>query len=82
MKKQIETLETLIAKKTDKLLSMVSLGTANRFLGNGKTLAQSATSMRKASNNQAFQDIISEIERLDWEVQCLKVEQFVKGKQS
>ena len=82
MKKQIETMEKLIARRTDKLLSMVSLGTANRFLGNGKTLAQAAMSMRKASSSQTFQDAISEIERLDWEVQCLKVEQFMEGKQS
>lgn len=76
MKKQIEILETLIAKKTNKLLSTVSLGTANRFLGNEKTLSGAARSMRRASNSQSFQDTISEIERLDWEVQCLKVEQF------
>lgn len=70
--------ETLIAKKISQLISMISLGTANRYLGNTKSLAGSARALRKVNSKPAFQALINEIEALQWQLECQQVEQFFK----
>ena len=71
-----KNLEIMIAQKTVKLIDMVSLGTANRFMGNSKNLGGAAAAMRKASNKPEFQALITEIEQLQWMIDTMAVEKF------
>lgn len=73
-------LEILIAEKTSKLIKNVSLGTANRYLGNEKSLAKAARALRKANKHPKFQELINEIEYLQWRLECLEVESFLDSK--
>lgn len=78
MEKKIKAMELTIARKSKKLISMISLGSANRFMGNAKSLAGAAKALRKASNKPAFQSLINEIERDQWTLECLQAGQFIE----
>lgn len=77
MENQIKTMEILIAKQTKQLVSMISLGAANHYMGNSKSLVGVAKALRKASKNENFQALISEIEKNQWVLECLQVNKFI-----